>query len=33
MAMPPKGGNPALNRQDVRDVLAYMRQGFEVPTR
>lgn len=33
MAMPPKGGDPALTEQDVRDVLAYMRQGFDVKTR
>ena len=28
MAMPPKGGNPALSGQDLRDVLAYLRQAF-----
>lgn len=28
MAMPPKGGNPALTDQDFRDVLAYLRQAF-----
>ncbi len=28
MAMPPKGGNPALNETDIRAVLAYMRKAF-----
>ena len=28
MAMPPKGGNPALTDQDFRDVLAYLRETF-----
>ncbi len=28
MAMPPNGGNPDLTEQDVRDVLAYMRDRF-----
>ena len=30
MAMPAKGGNPALSREDVLAVLAYMRQAFGV---
>ena len=33
MAMPPKGGNPALTEQDVRDVLTYMRREFNVQAR
>ncbi len=28
MAMPPKGGNPGLTRQDLRQVLVYMRKEF-----
>ena len=28
MAMPPLGGNPELSDQDVRDVIAYIRQQF-----
>lgn len=28
MAMPPKGGNPALTRQDAQNALAYLRQSF-----
>ena len=28
MAMPPKGGNPALSEEDVRAVLAYLRAAF-----
>ncbi|MDE3099330.1 MAG: cytochrome c [Verrucomicrobiota bacterium] len=26
VAMPPKGGNPALSAQDLRDIVAYLRQ-------
>jgi len=29
MAMPPKGGNPDLTKDDIRDVLAYMRATFQ----
>lgn len=28
MAMPPKGGNPSLTKQDVQNVLAYLRHTF-----
>lgn len=28
MAMPPKGGNPKLTRQDIETVLIYMRENF-----
>lgn len=28
MAMPPKGGNPALTREDIESVLGYMRKRF-----
>jgi len=28
MAMPPKGGNPDLTDQDIRNVLGYMRERF-----
>lgn len=28
MAMPPKGGNPALTREDIEGVLRYMREVF-----
>jgi len=28
MAMPPKGNNPALNTQDIRDVIAYLCHHF-----
>jgi cytochrome c5 len=28
MAMPPKGGNPALTEEDIRDALIYMRAKF-----
>jgi len=28
MAMPPKGGNPALNEADIKAVLKYMRKTF-----
>lgn len=28
MAMPPKGGNPALTREDIEAVLRYMREVF-----
>ncbi len=28
MAMPPKGGNPNLSEQDIRDVVEYMRVKF-----
>ena len=28
MAMPPKGGNPSLNEDDVKAILAYMRKAF-----
>lgn len=28
IAMPPKGGNPALTEQDLKDVIAYLHQQF-----
>jgi cytochrome c5 len=28
MAMPPKGGNPSLTREDIEQVLRYMRETF-----
>lgn len=28
MAMPPKGGDPALTRQEIKQVLAYIRRKF-----
>jgi disulfide bond formation protein DsbB len=31
VAMPPKGGNPALSDQDLLDVIAYVRTLNEVP--
>lgn len=30
MSMPPKGGNPGLTEQDVKNVLAYLHQAFGV---
>lgn len=30
MAMPPKGGNPSLTREDILAVLTYMRQAFGI---
>ncbi len=31
MAMPPKGGNPALTDREIREVLRYIRQKFGKP--
>ncbi|EDY81240.1 hypothetical protein VDG1235_858 [Verrucomicrobiia bacterium DG1235] len=28
MAMPPKGGNPNLNEEDIEAVVAYMKDAF-----
>ena len=28
LAMPPKGGNPALTDEDIRNVIAYLRHSF-----
>jgi len=28
MSMPPKGGNPRLNREDIEAVIRYMREAF-----
>ncbi len=28
MAMPPKGGNPSLTDDDIRDVIAYLHEAF-----
>jgi cytochrome c5 len=30
MAMPPKGGDPTLTESDLKEVLKYMRQEFQV---
>lgn len=29
IAMPPKGGNPSLTKDDIKDVLAYLRKTFQ----
>lgn len=31
MAMPPRGGDPALTESDLKDVLKFMRGKFQVP--